>query len=446
MGHDDAAGHEAPSWPGGYQIEATLDQQPHALTQRAVRLRDGRRVLLRSTRVSPRHRELAQGALILESELLQRVDHPNIVTLLDVIRSDGRVALVLEDHGGHRLDGVLDRLPQVEPLTAVAIAIEVGRALAALHHMGEAHGLLRAGLVELGEQGQVYLHGVGQRLRGAAARLGDGLEIPENMAPEQILGDEPDAQTDVFLVGMLLYRMVAGHAPFEADEGGVSQHIRHSHAPSLSRQIRHLPSGLNKVVARCLQKRARDRYLDMGSVVGELMRVRGAQSSLPSEVLVSRTLAGAGLADEIAAPREHGLELGTGERVRWLQRMAAPAAIGLAALLVAVLLWRGLSTEPVSGGADPRGIVKRPAQLRVLARPWAEVHLDGKLIDVTPVGRPIEVSPGPHTVVFRHPNAPEESRTVEIIAGQTILLDVEMRVVRPPDASVPEAAASIDDP
>jgi serine/threonine-protein kinase len=65
-----------------------------------------------------------------------------------------------------------------------------------------------------------------------------------------------------------------------------------------------------------------------------------------------------------------------------------------------------------------------------LARPWAEVLIDGEMVDTTPIGRPIAVSPGRHYVTFRHPNAPDEKRSIQVVNGQTVLVDVTMRVDR----------------
>jgi serine/threonine-protein kinase len=68
--------------------------------------------------------------------------------------------------------------------------------------------------------------------------------------------------------------------------------------------------------------------------------------------------------------------------------------------------------------------------LRVLATPWAEVLIDGELVDTTPIGRPIAVSPGRHFITFRHPNAPDEKRSIQVASGQTAVVDVSMRIDR----------------
>lgn len=263
-------------------------------------------------------------------------------------------------------------------------------------------------------------------LRGAE----ESLALPEHMSPEQILGDAPDDRSDVFLFGMLTYQMLAGSPPFSAEASGVSHQIRHQRAEPLRDAVSDLPDGLDGAVARCLEKRARDRYPDMASVSSELVRILRRHTALPRDLLVTRGLAAAGLADELAPPLERGVERGTSRHLPW-RRYLLPAVAATTFIGIAALLWRSLDDEGLGDDAGARGIVKRPAQVQVLARPWAEIHVDGKPVDVTPIGRPIEVTPGRHVISFHHPNAPEETRTVEIIAGQTVLLDVTMQVVRP---------------
>jgi len=82
----------------------------------------------------------------------------------------------------------------------------------------------------------------------------------------------------------------------------------------------------------------------------------------------------------------------------------------------------------------------------VLAQPWAEVSVDGEAIDTTPMARPIVVAPGRHFVTFVHPNAPEEKRTVDVGPGQTVLIDVAMRIERPQRDAGAEAGPVDDSP
>jgi serine/threonine-protein kinase len=101
--------------------------------------------------------------------------------------------------------------------------------------------------------------------------------------------------------------------------------------------------------------------------------------------------------------------------------------------------------EGVSESAVPGATSRDRGALRVVARPWAEVYVDGELVDVTPVGRPIPVLPGRHFVTFRHPSAPDEQRSIKIAAGQSVFLDVTMRVERG-DAGAPKGTPSAVSP
>jgi hypothetical protein len=429
---------------GDYRLGEAVETGAHTTTYRAKRGSDKRDVLLKTIKPGLRVTASMRSAIERERDALAALDHPCLPTLLELVHEEEQLALVFIDHHGQRLDGVLERVARIDPQAAIAIAIRLASALSAIHHHGPAHGWLRPEVVEIGKLGAVYLHGLGT-LDSSGRSDDESLMLPEHMAPEQLLGEGADAQTDVFALGTLLYRMITGASPFGAGHSAVSQSIRHDKPAVPSKLAGGVPEGLDRIVMRCLGKRSRDRYPDMASVSAELQRVLRRDTSLPSDVLVSRALALAGMADELPHPLERGVAEGGDRTQLWLRRAMAPAAGAVLLALAALVLWQWFGDDPTQGTTGTRGIVKGPAQVRVLADPWAEVHIDGKLADVTPVGHPIEVSPGRHNVVFKHPNAPDETRSIEIIAGQTILLDVEMQVVRPMDAGTGVSDADVED-
>ncbi len=177
----------------------------------------------------------------------------------------------------------------------------------------------------------------------------------------------------------------------------------------------------------------------MPSVTSALGRVLGSKTSFPVDLLVSRALAQSDLAKPLPSPTEPGAGLAAAAPQRWLRKLLPVATAGLAALAVVMFIGQSVRQDPSRAAAGARGVAQQPAQLRILAHPWAEIHIDGQPIDVTPIGRPLEVTPGRHVVQFRHPHAPTQTRTVELIAGQTVLLDVNMAVKRPDRDKVPKA-------
>src|SRR6185503_7179708 len=113
-----------------------------------------------------------------------------------------------------------------------------------------------------------------------------------------------------------------------------------------------------------------------------------------------------------------------------------PAVRGFLGLLlfavaggVAIQMEAGKAEADTSGKKGPLELVPaRAGFLRVVARPWAEVVVDGQRIEVTPFARPIPLTGGTHYVTLKHPKAPEERRVVKTTPGETVMLDVTMAV------------------
>ena len=66
--------------------------------------------------------------------------------------------------------------------------------------------------------------------------------------------------------------------------------------------------------------------------------------------------------------------------------------------------------------------------MKILAHPWAEVLVDGERLDTTPIGKPARLAPGRHELTFKHPNAPDERRTIDVAPGQRLTVEVEMEI------------------
>ncbi|MBM4357326.1 MAG: protein kinase [Deltaproteobacteria bacterium] len=418
---------------GPYRVLAQVAVDRATVTVRAQRGKEPA-VLVKTVKPGLTNPALVARQLEREAELAATLRHPALPVLVELVRLDDTPALVFVDAGGHRLDAVLARARRLEPAVALAIVSEVAAALGVVHRAGHAHGALHAGLVEVTGQGAIVLH---EPL--GLAEVPGSLAEPRHMAPEQIVGEAADPRSDVFRLGTLLYTLVVGREPFEGDGEGISQRIRHQEPPRLAGLAPDASPGLARIVGRCLAKRRHDRFPDMASLGAFLARELRRETSLPSDLLVARALAAAALAPALPGPAEVGAARGTAVPRRLLRQLLAGGA-----LLVGVLVALGLSTRssegPLEGAEGPRGIVEEPAHVRVLARPWAEVFVDGQRIDVTPRAAPIDLKPGRHSLVFRHPSAPDEKRIVEVVAGQVLLVDVAMNLRV--DGPAPSATAS----
>lgn len=415
---------------GDYQLGQQVDTSTFTVTRRATRRGNERRFLLVTLKPETEAKRELLARFATYKRWLQQTDHACLPTLVDAFEVNNHPVLVLLDRGGHRLAEVLERSDKIPPNAALAIVIQLASAMGAIHDSGHAHGEVLARRVELTPSGGVCLHGFFASERTDGGQLAE----PSHMAPEQILGDPADARSDVFALGMLLYRMIAGRRPFEGThDTGIAQQIRHEQAPPISRYAE-VPSALERVVQRAMQKRPQDRFPDMASFSGAAVAALRGQSTLSLQWWVAHALSDAGLGEAPNRPGDRGAGLGTGTPQQWLRRLSGPIAAGAALLALSIVVLRSCDQTAANNLLGPQGIAQQPARIRVLARPWAEVHVDGTLVAITPVASPVDVTPGKHTVVFKHPNAPDVTRQIDAIAGKIIVLDIEMQVTRPAGA------------
>ncbi|HPW54481.1 MAG TPA: serine/threonine-protein kinase [Thermoanaerobaculaceae bacterium] len=321
----------------------------------------------------------AQAAFLDEARRLARVRHPNVLTVYGADVHDGRAGLWADLITGQTLE---ERLAQEGPLGAheTALAgIELCDALAAVHAQGLIHGDLKAANVMRERGGRLVLMDFGSvteapRCGGAGATLG----TPLVTAPEVLRGDTPAATADLYSLGVLLYRLVSGRYPVEADSlmELCDKHARAESVPLADRRS-DLPTAFLEVVERALAPSRHDRYQSAGA----MRRVLGASLGQAPESEVERADTTSG------AP-------GTSRRRRLLL-LALAAGLGLAVPLAAIL-WQRAAHRPAdgafSGGLRVEATLYREASGRAqLVVPGGSVAPGDRLFLEVESGEPVHV-------------------------------------------------------
>ncbi|MFW5739853.1 MAG: serine/threonine protein kinase [Myxococcota bacterium] len=382
-------------------------------------------------------------ALEREARLLSALRHENIVRLLDYGRDEQDMWLVLEFVDGFTLRRVLDEGVELDTAAAVAIGLEMGRALAHAHERGVIHCEVRPSNVLVGKDGRIVLSDFGSAYAEnmpSSPEPVDGsatLAAPSYMSPEQILGEPVDPRSDVFAMGVVLYELLSGKRPFEGrDDRTLAHSVRHDEPKPLSPTT--VPRALGQIVARCLQKLPHDRFASARELCTALEGVYGTLCTTPRRRVIATALARARLIERAPQVDEERPELlgSSAQRpsilpaVRMLLAMMALLVLGGVVIHV---VFRSEIAARFAAGQGP--LLLKPdeaGELRVLARPWAHVLVDGEHVETTPFAKPIPLSPGVHHVTLQHPNAPDERRTIQLAAGERVVLDVTMQVKRPP--------------
>jgi serine/threonine protein kinase len=201
-----------------------------------------------------------------EARAIARVNHPNICTLHDIGQEDGVAFLVMELLAGETLAERLEHGPL--PLDrALAIGVQIAEALDAAHGKGVVHRDLKPSNVMVTAGGVKLLDFGLAKLREAeyvesAWTTTKTLELTQEgtmlgtlpyMAPEQVEGREADARTDIFALGVVLYEMTTGTAPFQGgSRASLTAAILTHDPPSVSTRAAAVPRSLDRVVAKCL--------------------------------------------------------------------------------------------------------------------------------------------------------------------------------------------------
>jgi hypothetical protein len=446
-----------PSFDGCEAVEK-IEIGPVVEVYRATQAPLGRRVTIKALAPNIVPESPFAGALEREARLLAQLAHPNVIGLYDFVRRGDRLWLVLEYVEGWTLAEILKRMKVLPQAAAAAVARSLAEGLAHAHERGIVHRDLRPANVLISKTGEVKLTDFGvasdERLPTAPEIL-DGSGQQPSLAyasPELVLGEAPDPRSDLFSLGAVLYELVAGKTPFgAADDPEATVRIRNEPPPPLGRFVTELAPALERVVQCCLQKLPAHRYQTAGELAQALDAALAELGADPRSALLS-ALSEAGL-EVKGAPAKAKTEAKR-PNAQTLPRVAL--VLGCFAVLLAsggfvieLLARRSgrADAEPGSGGRLEL-VPKTPGYLRVVVQPWANVIVDGEAFDTTPFARPIPLTPGTHYVRLEHPQAPPERRTIELVAGETILLDVTMKIRRPPGfaagASAPSSAAPAD--
>ena len=234
----------------------------------------GRPVAFKAVRAGDRA-ALREERLLHEAEAAARLSHPNIVTIHDAGRSEHGPYLVLELLRGQTLADRLDQGP-LPAREALRIAVEVAQGVAHAHREGVVHRDLKPANVFLRDDGHVKLLDFGLAHALGRRRVDGG--TPAYMAPEQWKGAPEDERTDVFALGVLLFRMFAGELPFPEDDEG-REVLSPRPAPALD--VPELPA-LGTLVGRMIEKDPVLRPRDGGAVLAPLLAFQRELERTPS--------------------------------------------------------------------------------------------------------------------------------------------------------------------
>lgn len=387
-----------PAQLGRYDVVAEIGRGAMGVVYRAVDPMLERTVAIKTINMAldPGEIEHYEKRFTIEARAAGGLNHPNIVIIYDIGRSGDLAYMAMEYLEGRELKELIAG-NEITPDRALDIAALVADGLAYAHSHEVVHRDVKPANIMILKDGRVKITDFGiARMRTADVRTQTGVVLgsPRYLSPEQVLGKRCDARADIFSLGVILYEMVTGQAPFNGiDVNSLMFQIVNFTPPPPASINPALPAMLDLIIAKALAKNADDRYAGIAEFAADLRacRQQGASTTMPvapaaapqmipdptdpfADTLPSSraddrstTMPGSGVTDSLPA---RGLAKGFDSMAATMRLAAQTGAITDPDALAATF---GVSRHDIDAmviGADTRPLPETVTQPQ-LAGPWS---------------------------------------------------------------------------
>ncbi len=284
-----------------------------------------------------------------EARAAAALNDPGVVSVYDVGEDGGRHFLVMEYVPGRDLKAVIRDEAPLSPQRAVEVATALAQAVAAAHRIGLVHRDIKPQNVLVSPDGRMKVADFGiARAVSAAGMTAPGLVMGtvHYIAPEQAAGKSATLASDVYSLGVVLYEMLTGSVPFDADSSvGVAMKIMNEDPTPVEQRNPQVPAVLAGIVGRAMDRRPEERYPDAGAMSDALRRFARWSEQVTGGLRVGEVAAERSPAPE-ARIRQEGAQP-IGPRTTRHAAESAPVgplldATGLVLALIALLALAGL--------------------------------------------------------------------------------------------------------
>ena len=218
---------------------------------------------------SPEYKE----RFLREAKTAAKINHPNVIAIYDVSMQEGNTFIAMEYVEGPNLHKYMQSKGKLEPREAVNFIGQACSALAAIHEAGIVHRdikpenilVAKGGLVKVMDFGLAKADGY--RLTAANVVMG----TPCYMSPEQVRGQEVDARSDIYAMGLVLHELLTGKTTFI--DGDVMQRQLTEMPPVPSTVVEGVPPLLDQIIMKCVAKKPEERFQTARELVGFLRQV-----------------------------------------------------------------------------------------------------------------------------------------------------------------------------
>jgi serine/threonine-protein kinase len=262
---------------GKYKILGVLGKGGMGIVYKGLDPDIEREVAIKTIRLDgfidgPEKEEMLNRA-IREAKAAGRLNHPNIITIFDVLREDDLTFIVMQYVDGRTLQALIESGKIFSPEDVIALLKPVAEALDFAHQNGIVHRDVKPANILIDKAGTPFLADFGVARMETSTMTGPGTTIGtlSYMSPEQIMGKTADGRADFFALGVILYELLAGRRPFVGNNlSTIVYKIVHEEPQRVTDINQSLPPGYEDVIRRALAKNPDDRYQSGREMIADL--------------------------------------------------------------------------------------------------------------------------------------------------------------------------------
>lgn len=250
---------------GRYEILSELGRGAMGVVYKAIDPLIGRTVAIKTIKFDLSTDDSAsfEERFYREAKSAGRLNHPNIVTIYDVGKSDNIAYIAMEFLEGQLLKEILDVHTALSIDKIVDIAVQIADGLAYAHKNGIVHRDIKPANIMLvhGDRVKITDFGIARMSTSSGTLAGTVMGSPRYMAPEQVVGKAVDGRSDLFALGVVLYELLTGESPFDGDNINTTMYRIVNEVPSPPRTLNpRIPEVFDYIVTKSLAKQPEDRY------------------------------------------------------------------------------------------------------------------------------------------------------------------------------------------
>jgi len=212
-----------------------------------------------------------------ELKIARKIVQKNVGRMFDINEEKDTLYITMEYVPGQDLKGLIRQSGRLAIPTAISIAKQVCDGLTEAHRIGVIHRDLKPSNIMIDKEGNARIMDFGiARSLESKGKTGSGVIIgtPKYMSPEQMEGKEVDQRSDIYSLGVILYKMVTGKAPFVGDSSlSIAMQLKLDSPKPPMELNRLVPKPLNRLILKCLEKKKENRYQSVVETLTDLKAI-----------------------------------------------------------------------------------------------------------------------------------------------------------------------------